>query len=242
MKKLLVLFLLVFAVSCKTVHIAKQPQKIASSALELATIGKTTPNFQLNNFEVQAIPLLKEKIKVSASLQKFNKATFKAYVKAANLQGKKNSLKYVDSLTHKPRYVIFTIIDKVTLLKELNSSFNTNIVNYLKYNPKAKIVTTVTMVFDEAILNQLNQAEEIYLSNTNYKKYVLELYKNSKLFQTIEFVNGTVFSYKVSSFCWGLDIKNQLELVNIINENSKCMKPSFKDYQKLEKKKHAFKF
>ncbi len=74
--KICILLLFVVISSCKTVIVNKQTQKIASSALELATIGITKPNLQINNFEVNAIPQLNVKIRVIAKILPFNKTTF----------------------------------------------------------------------------------------------------------------------------------------------------------------------
>lgn len=90
MKKTHTLLLILMIVSsCKTVIVNKQTQKIASADLELATIGIMKPNLQINVFEINAIPLLNQKIRVTAMAMPFNKTTFKAYAKAATLHGKK---------------------------------------------------------------------------------------------------------------------------------------------------------
>ncbi len=243
MKKTYTLLLfLVILTSCKTVVVNKQTQKIASSALELGTIGKTKPNLQINTFEINAIPQLNQKIRVTAKVLPFNKATFKAYSKAAKLQGKKSTFKYVDSLPNKPMYVILKITDNVTLLEELNNEHNTTVFNYLKTVPNAQAITTISMVFDTNILNEISQAEELYLSNEKYKKYDLELYKNGKLHKTIELTTGTTFTYKLSSFCWGENGRHQPILVDVIDEHSNCNNNTFSNYQKVEMKKQAIKF
>lgn len=243
MKKIHALLLfLVIVTSCKTVVVNKQTQKIASAALELATIGKTKPNLQINAFEINAIPQLNQKIRVTAMVLPFNKTTFKAYVKAATLQGKKSTVKYVDSLPNKPTYVVVKIADNVTLLEELNSEHNVTVFNYLKTVPDANVITAISMVFNQDILNEISQAEELYLSNVKYKKYDLELYKNGKLHKTIELTTGTTFTYKLSSFCWGENGRHQPILVDVIDEHSNCNNNTFSNYQKVEKKKQAIKF
>jgi len=240
--KICILFLFVVISSCKTVIVNKQTQKIASSALELATIGIAKPNLQINNFEVNAIPQLNEKIRVTAKILPFNKTTFKAYIKASTLQGKKSMIKYVDSLLNKPRYVVLKITDYVTLLEELNDKQNLTVFNYLKTVPKAKLVTSIAMVFDTNVLNEMSQAEELYLSNVKYKKYDLELYKDKKLYKTIELTKGTTFTYKLSSFCWRENHKHQPILVNIIDEHSSCNNNTYKSYQQVIKNKKIVKF
>ncbi len=237
-----IVLLLIILTSCKTIVVNNQIQKMASSPLELGTIGKTEFNLQINNFEIAAIPQFKKKIRVTATLLPFNKSTFKTFTKASVLQGKNSSIKYIDSLQVKPNYVLLKITDIVRLIEELNSEHNTSVINYLKVEPNAKIITTVTMTFDMNTLNEIIQAEEIYLSTVKYKKYSLELYKNNTLVKTIALSNGAVFSYKVSSFCWGENDKKQLEIVKLSDNNSKCTKNTNKSYQQLEKKKFNFKF
>lgn len=243
MKKIpaLLLFLAILT-SCKTVVVNKQTQKIASAALELGTIGKTKPNLQINAFEINAIPQLNQKIRVTAMVMPFNKTTFKAYVKAATLQGKKSTVKYVDSLPNKPTYVALKIADNITLLEELNSKHNVTVFNYLKTVPDANVVTAISMVFDTSILSEISQAEELYLSNVKYKKYDLELYKNGKLHKTIVLTSGTTFTYKLSSFCWGENNRHQPILVDIIDEHSNCNNNTQNSFQKVIKKKQSIKF
>jgi hypothetical protein len=158
------------------------------------------------------------------------------------LQGKKSTLNYVDSLPNKPTFVILQIADKVSLLNQLNSDYNTTVYNYLKIAPTAKVVTTISMVFEPTILNEISQAEELYLNNTKFKKYDLELYKNKRLYKTIELTKGTVFSYELASFCWGENTRHQPILVNITGENSKCNNNTYNSYQKIEKKKYSIKY
>lgn len=242
MKKVGIIILLVFVISCKTVLVNKQPQKIASSALELGIIGTTKSNMRINNFEINAIPQLNHKIRVMANEVTFNKSSYKAYKKARLFQGKENRVNYIDSLPNKPTFITFEIIDKVTLLNELNSNANAPVVNYLKTEPKAKIITTISVVFDLNTIKDIKQAEEVYISNVKYKKYDLELYKRGKLYKTIELTKGTIFTYKLSSFCWGENNKHQPILLIIIGEHSKCRNKTFKSYQDVERKKERIKF
>ncbi|MGV8947178.1 MAG: hypothetical protein ACOH1N_12165 [Lutibacter sp.] len=236
----LLLFLAILT-SCKTVVVNKQTQKIAFSALELATIGKTKPNLQINNFEINAIPQLNQKIRITSKVLPFSRTTFKAYKRASKLQGKKVTIKYVDSLSQKPTFAVLKIVDQVTLLQELNAEYNSTVFNYLKTVPKASIITSISMAFEPSILEEINQADELYLSNIKFKKYELELYKNKKLHKTIELTKGTVFTYELASFCWG-KTRYQPILVNIISEHSKCENSTYNSYQLAEKEKHSIKY
>lgn len=241
-KKNYLLLLLIILTSCNTVYITKQQQKIASSSLELASIGIIKPNLQINNFEVQAIPKLNQKIKVNATLVQFSKTTYKAFKKANKLQGSRKKVEYIDSIAKKPTFLILDIVAKVSLLKTLKEQLNIEIVDYLKHSPEAKIITRVSIVFDTAILNEFKNIEEIYLSASMRNKYSLELYKNNILVKTIALSKGMVFSYKLSSFCWGENDKHQIELIKLIDNNTKCNNNTSNNYEKFKSKKAYIKF
>lgn len=240
-KKWSVIFLFIGFVSCKTVTIHEQTQQIATAAIELLTIGIQDSNLQTTNFETAIIPQLNKKVRVHALMLPFDKTTNKAYLAAAVSQGKKSTINYVDSLPNKPNYLTLKVIDKVTFLNELNSDYNNAEVHYLKTMDKAKLVTTISLVLDEYTMTEIKQADEVYISNKKFKKYQLELYENNQFSKEIELTTGTVFAYKLSTFCWGKNSKRQTAIVNIIDENSKCIKPTYPNFQKSEEK-NAFKF
>lgn len=241
-KKINILLLFVIVVSCKTVVVNKQTQKIAASALELGTIGTSRTNLQINAFEINAIPQLDQKIRVKAMVIPFNKGTFKAYSKSLKFQGKKSKIKYVDSLPNKPKFITLKIVDKITLLNELISEKNKTVLNYLKIEPKANIIIGISMVFDNHILSEITQADELYLSNVKYKKYELELYKNKKLHKTITLSKGTTFTYNLSSFCWSRNKRHEPILVNLNSGNSKCKNNTYNSYLDAKPKPQKIKF
>lgn len=240
-KKWSVIFLFIGLVSCKTVTIHKHTQQRATTAVELLTIGVQDSNIQTTSFETAIIPQLNEKVRVRALMLPFNKSTNKAYLVAAASQGEKNIVNYIDSLPVKPNYLTLNVIDKVTFLNELNSDYNNAEVHYLKTMDNAKLVTTVSLVFDTQTMIEISKADEIYISNKKLKKYQLELYKNKQFLKEIELTTATVFAYKLSAFCWGKNSKNKTAILNIIDANSKCIKPTYSDFQK-SKEKNIFKF
>lgn len=240
-KKWSVIFLFIGFVSCKTVTIHEQTQQIATAAIELLTIGVQDSNLQTTSFETAIIPQLNQKVRVHALMLPFDKTTNKAYLAAAVSQGKKSTVNYVDSLPIKPNYLTLNVIDKVTFLNELNRDYNKAEVHYLKTMGKAKLVTTISLVFNNQTIAEIAQADELYITNKKYKKYHLELFENNQFLKEIELTNATVFAYKLSTFCWGKNSKRQTAIINIIDENSKCIKPTYSDFQKSEEK-NAFKF
>lgn len=144
MKK--IYFLLILAVlvsSCKTVRINKQQQRIASSAIELGTIGELNSNLEINAFQTISIPKYQERIRVQIAILPHNKSTFEALKRASKLQGKNVAVKFIDSLVTKPKYVSFQLADFVSIVSQLNLEENTSVIEYLKIAPKSKLVTTI---------------------------------------------------------------------------------------------------
>lgn len=225
-----VIVLLVFVTSCKTVYINKQQQKVASSAIELATIGEGKMNLEINAFQTTSIPTYKKKLRISSQILEFSNATFRAFKNASKLQGKKVSVKYVDSLPNKPVFVTISISDKVSVINQLNENFNKEVLSYLQTVPEAKMISTVSMVFTNKLVEEIREAEEVYLVNKKFKKYDLQLYKNKKLFKTIDLSKGTVFAYQWSSFCWSKNGRELPKLVNLNFNSSKCKNNTYNSY------------
>ena len=228
--------------SCKTIPINQEFQKIADRSYELGYIGTDKLTIINTTFEVKSIPNLNSKIRVSATIKPFTKLSFNGYLKALKLQGKKATLKYIDSLPIKPKHVTFELLDKVTLISELNSIANKETFEYLKIDKDPKIITVVSGVFDSSLMNQLQIADVIFLNQKAYKKYQIQLYKNQKLIGEFNLSDGTIFSYSTNRFCWGTDTKHHLKLMNLIPKNNKCSKGTSANYQTIKKEKYKLKF
>lgn len=234
MKRIILLAILILSIaSCKTLGIQKQE----TNQIELATIGTIQNSITKASFKTQVIPKLTHKIRVKATLQTFNKKRFKAFKEANKQLGKNTNLIYVDSLENKPSYLKLVVFDKVGLLEVLNNNENNNESNYLKNNSKSQLITEIDVQLSNALQNSLLQAEEIYLIQHKIKKYALELNTN-KTTQIINLDKATIFGYKAVSFCWGINDKHQIKMVDISN---KCQKGTYKTYQKA-KKKNEFSF
>lgn len=234
MKKLFVLFLLLLLVfSCKTIGIQNQTY----TQVELATIGESIKSLSKKEFQTNAIPTITNKIRVNITSNPFTKKSFNTFKQASKQLNKSTNLTYVDSLENKPTYTTITILDKVTLLNNLNHKENTNTFNYLKTVDNAKLVTEISLVFPNIFKQILKEAEVIYLIQSKHKKYALEVItKNNK--QVLNFTDATVFDYKTTYFCWAEDAQHNIIIADITNN---CNKNTFKNYVAAKKNKSSFK-
>lgn len=217
--------------SCNALPI-QSVQKDASTSIELGAIGIMSSRLVQNQFQINAIPSLEQKIRVKSIAKFFDKTTISYYNK--NQPDTTKTITYIDSLTIQPKYLQLEIIDKVTLLEELNAKSNKTVVAYLKTAENTLFISSVSIKFPEMIQNNIQNAEEIFLMNSDNKKYVLALFNKNKLSEIIEFSTGDIFEYETSNFCWGVNDKHNIVITDITD--GKCGKNTYKTYHKAHKK------
>ena len=169
-----------------------------------------------------------------ATVKDFTRTTFHKYEELDPQNSAQ--LNYVDSLDNKPSYIVLEIMDKVRYQEELLSEVNEAIVNYIKIQKDARIVTKLQMTIPLQLLNTIQQAEILFLVNEKEKQYHLELVRNNQIIATIDFNEGEIFGYELSRFCWGVDRRNQIVPNGIVDGNQSCASDSYKSAAKAEKK------
>ncbi|PHS65758.1 MAG: hypothetical protein COB12_06715 [Flavobacterium sp.] len=135
--------------------------------------------------------------------------------------------------------ISFEILDKVALVGQLNR--DKELLKYLLKTTHYKIVTKVTMQFSKELLTDIQKADEIYLLQNKQKTLSLELRKNNKPFQVIEFTDGNIISFKALEFCWGQNKRRDIEIFNLVPNGSSCGEDTYTSVKKV-KKKNEFKF
>lgn len=209
---------------------SKSTTSIKALDVELGAIGVFHNNLLGKEFQTNAYPVLKQKVRVSAIEKNFDKSILK----------KLRKVQVLDTLNIPTRFIELKIMDKVTLIDELNTSYNKSVFTYLKNIEETFFITSVSLVFMDEILKSINTAEEVYLKSNINNDLLLELYNNEELIETVHLSKGKVFDYKTSGFCWSENEKRNIIISDITN--NKCSKHSYKTYNKALKKKEEFKF
>ncbi len=211
----------------------------AKNPVALGVIGLHEEDVYSSEFQVLAIPEYKKLVRVNSTSVDFNKMTFNTYLKADkdNSQG----IKYVDSLESKPRFLTLEILDRVGTIEELQKDYNVQTLTYLKSQKEAAIVTLVSLALPKVLIQEINNAEAIFLSDSSYKQYQISLVKEGKLYKTISFAETTIFAYELSFFCWGENDRKQIKMVDIIDEKTSCSKNAYRDAEKAKGKMNYFK-
>ncbi|MGC1633072.1 MAG: hypothetical protein WA749_13255, partial [Gelidibacter sp.] len=149
---------------------------------------------------------------------------------------------FEDSLANKPHLLNIEPSDKVGLINLLNDASNKEIQMYLQNQNAAHIVTNISMVLNEADMNEVIKANEVFIAQIGIKVIGLKLFNNSALTRTINFNDGVVFAYRTSGICWKENDKYQMKIVDLVESGSGCPKQSYTSSKRAKKKVDYFKF
>ncbi|TXK78899.1 hypothetical protein [Mesonia sp. K4-1] len=206
----------------------------------LGSIGTGKEYILEEDYTNTAFVEYQQPIKLSSSILPFTKRTYKLFNEASKKQPSDLKINYTDSLVEKPKFVQLHISDKVTVLEQLNNKNNEELIDYLKVQPEAKMVTSISLALNQEKLNQLQTAEGAFLTQSGYKHYVISLYKEGEPIDQIQLNDGAVFAYETSSFCWKENKRRQLQIVDITNGDP-CPKKTYSNSRKVIKEENYFK-
>ncbi len=234
------IILMLSCVGCYSVKVNNANMHTSTTnPIALGVIGVQKTDVLSSDFKVSAIPEYQQQIRVAVKSVDFNATTFDTYLKVS--KENKLGVTYIDSVDRKPKFVILDLLDRVGTTNELQSEHNIQTITYLKSQKNASMVTSVSMALPEALLQEITDAEAVFLSNRAYKQYQLSLVKGGKPYKTIDFAEVTIFAYKLSFFCWSENERRQITLASIIDEKSSCPKNAYRDAQKALEKMNYFK-
>ncbi|KAA1247603.1 hypothetical protein [Aquimarina sp. RZ0] len=239
-KHILVVLSISFFIGCRSISVNKSAlHTSATTPIALGVIGVHENHILHTDFQVTTIPSYKNGIRVGISATDFNKNTYKTYLAASknNVQ----QIKYVDSIDNKPQFLKIELLDWVAIITELEETYNQQTIAYLKRQQDAEMISAVSAALSAKDINEINNAEAVFLVNKNYKQYQLSLIKDGKTFKTIDFADLTIFGYRLSYFCWGENEKNRVTLFDIVDENDNCPKNTYKNAEKTKEKVNYFK-
>jgi len=229
-------FVLLFFNSCKTVTIQNEQHKVTINNIALGSLG-IEENFALEKtYNPIGIINYSIPIKVNATINSFEKPTYKAFLRAKEMQNTQMESIEIDSVKMDSRFVTLEISDKIQLIDILNNKANSIIKAYFKNQNNSHIVTHVSMLFSKIDTQDMVNADEIFIEMEGIKSGVLKLYNNGVQTKVLNFNDGLVFTYRVSSACWKENEKHQLEIVDLVEGDNGCSFKSYKSARRAKKK------
>ncbi len=227
-------------IGCKTSSIFQESQTNTVQQVPLGSVGLEKDFILQQDFNNTAIPKYAEPIKLSVFIKPFTKQIHKSFLKAKVSQSANIHVNYIDSLEVKPKFVQFKIADKVTLIKALNTNTNRGVKDYLSHNKTAHVVSSISIAFSKQDLGLIQQANAIFLVENGIKNYALQLYKEGKKTELIQFSKGVVFAYKTSNCCWQETSRHQINIVDLVSEYSSCPNKTYRNSERAKKEIKLF--
>lgn len=221
LKKIVVLIVLICS-ACQTTKIKNDNYKFSSSVVELGSIGTSKLSYNLNTFETKGLPKLENNIRVEIGVVPYNKKLNKIYKSKAKYNQNQTKVAFIDSLPIKPELVTIKILDVAGLVQEINADYNASLLKLLTDTQGLKIISSLAVSLSNEEIAKIRQADAYYLTNNQYKKYTIALFKSGKKTDNIDINPETIVAYQVSSFCWVKSIKGTWNIADIINEQNSC--------------------
>ncbi|QYJ68269.1 hypothetical protein [Flavobacterium litorale] len=235
------LIALVLLTSCQTAKINDVKYNVSSATTELGSIGRAKSLFKLDNdFSTHSFPILQNKVRLNVQVHPFNQKLYNVYQDKNKATQKKQQLQYIDSIATKPELVTISILDVKGYIGEINSSYNTNVVTYLKDTEDNAVVTGLVVTLPKELIANIKMADAYYLTNNQDKKYVISLYKLGKKTSEIDITTATVLGYTLGKFCWAINDRNKWYIADIVKDNKGC-EGNTKAKIKKEEQKRLFK-
>ncbi|GGG25184.1 hypothetical protein GCM10011344_27330 [Dokdonia pacifica] len=200
--------------------------KEKSNTISLGAIVKKEGALK-NNVEIKGVPDLDQKIRVSVIEKEFTKASFSKYVRIFDTQ--KPSIEFDDTTENKPTYFEIELIDDIGYASSINNDVTSR--EYVKNSKKAGVVSKIVMVSKSAV--SFENMTSAFLEEIE-NQYVVNVYNNEELLATLSFSEIVVFDYQISFFCYGKNQRNQVVIMDIVEEGKSCKRPLERKAEKLE--------
>ncbi|SHM97147.1 hypothetical protein [Flavobacterium chilense] len=239
LKKIVVLAVLI-CTACQTTQIKNEDYKFSSSVTELGSIGESKFAYDQNKFETKALPTLQNNIRVEIGVVPYNRRLNKIYKSKAKYNQNQTKVAFIDSLPIKPELVTIRILDIAGLVHEINSDYNIEVLNLLINTQSSKIISSLAVSLTNEEIAKIRQADAFYLTNNQYKKYTIAIFKSGKKIDSIDINPETIVAYQLSSFCWTSSERGKWYVADIVNEYNSCKGTTEKRISKKKKNKSLF--
>lgn len=240
MLKRIVALAILICTACQTTKIKNEEYKFSSSIVEIGSIGESKLSYNQNIFETKAFPKLQNNIRLEIGVVPYNKKLDKIYKSKAKYNQNQTKVAFIDSLPIKPELVTIKILDIAGFVHEINSDYNTEILNLLVNTESSKIISSLAVNLSANEITKIRQADAYYLINNLHKKYSIALFKFGKKVDTIDINSETIVAYQVSSFCWSVSEKGKWYVADIVGEYSSCKGVTEKRITPKKKNKSLF--
>lgn len=169
-----------------------------------------------NNIETKGATNQATRMQLSVIKKKLEGVSLKRF---KNWQGSASSGNKEENSTSQ-MYLEIELIDDIAYAQAINQDIDLK--NYVQQSKKAAVVTTL-----KCVSNPLLEGEgSVFLETTESGSFTMGIYDgDDKKLNTIAFRDLDIFDYQVSYFCYGLDQRNQIAVMDLVEEGKHCKRP-----------------
>lgn len=183
-----------------------------------------------NNIETKSVPLLQGKLPISFLKKPFDASSSLAYKQTSI----KRELPNADGeITIPSFYYELELLDDAAYATLINNNVAAR--EFVKRVKNTAAVTKIKMVTSEFLNIDNTRA---YLEKTPNELVQAVLYDNNKTSTEVLFSDMIIFDYEISYFCFGKDQRNQIAVIDVVEEGKRCKRPLVKKAKKLTKIKN----
>ncbi|WP_430965797.1 hypothetical protein [Spongiimicrobium sp. 2-473A-2-J] len=226
---------------CSCANQKAQRQEAAITFPELGSMVKLKGKLLHTQMQQIGTPQLQAPLKLTVQQLPFNSASYTTYSTYIKKAGQVNSIAYDDSLPYKPKYLRLQLLDRIGLVQLLNSEANTQVRNYLENDPDYRMVVSLDVTMQDALMPQFLEAGNVLLQQNGHGEMFLVL-ENGKQQQPLDFSQVQVFNYGTASFCWGEDQFNKMKIEAILSFKESCPQGTHKKAAKASGDREYLKF
>lgn len=168
------------------------------------------------NLEIKGIPKAVSKMQVSVVEKPLSNAA-KTKLRRKRIRLDSMQQKEIQGYTS---YLEIELLDDIAFAHYINK--DPTIRNYIQQSKKAGVITQVSALMSRGVLQGYTT---VFLENTSSENYDLVFYNGDILQDRIAFSVLDIFDFQVSYFCYGMDDKNQIAVLDLVEEGKRCKRP-----------------
>lgn len=214
----LVLILSTLFISCTATKQVQFKKETNTSGI-LGAIAQREGTLK-NNVEIKGFSVLDDRLKVSVVKKELINTSLHRY--------RKELLSKEDSIVPSSYYEI-EIIDDIKFASMINNDITAS--TYVKNSKNAGAITKIKIAPSNDLL--MEDIDSYFLENVSEGNYSVGIYKSGKQVSLIPLSDLKIFDYEISYFCFGKDNRNQIAIMDIVEEGKRCKRPLVKKVKKL---------
>ncbi|TVZ52267.1 hypothetical protein OD90_1437 [Dokdonia sp. Hel_I_53] len=135
-------------------------------------------------------------------------------------------------------YYELELIDDIKYIQQINNDKAT--LNFIKNTSSAGVITKISIITRNN--QRLNTASNIFLKQAKDNTLYLEVHDSQNDISIVSFKEFQLLDYEVSTFCYGLNQKFQIQVMDVLEAGKKCDNSLKNRVQDFKEQKSLFDF